>query len=293
MGSGYLTTQLPCKSTAINPATIMEDFISMIPPGFLPKQFMQDVKESETTRAEPQQLHDFLLLLAMFLNDFCNATAQFTYGVDDLLDGGKCSDERKKTLLTQKVQLTQANDYIQTFCNILHTGKLLHPKILLHVIQKYIPQGLMSETGDQTTDVVKVLDTLQDHLLDAIPETQKYTNARLSNLWTHFNKESGSLIEVEVVHGLWKSLYRTIHYAHSIGDTGTVQGDKAAECHVEDSDPSKDLQAQGDKHRKCENHIMEPLTTGNLSVRCDTATEDGPASVSPQEGVSTAGPFGR
>ena len=277
MGGRDLIPLLPSKSTTINPPTIMEDFISMIPPGFLPKQLVQDIKDGENVRIDPQQLHDFLLLLAMFLNDFCNATAQFTYGVDDLLDGGDCSDQEKNTLLHRKEQLTRVNDYIQTFCSIIHTKKLLNPKIILHVIQKYIPEGLMTATGDHTTDVARVLDTLQDHLLNAVPETQKHSNARLSDLWIQFNKESGSLIEEEVVHGLWKSLYRTIHYAHSIGGVEAVQEDKTGEGQslpieslmVDESPMQSDQAGQGQGHP----------TAAELSAQCDEATEDIPITV--------------
>ena len=146
----------------------------------------------------------------------------------------------------------------------------------------------MTATGDHTTDVAKVLDTLQDHLLNAIPETQKHNDARLSDLWAQFNKESGSLIEEEVVHGLWQSLYRTIHYAHSIGDAGAVQGDKAGKGQGRPTEPLTvgDLRVQRDEAGKGQGHPTEPLTTGDLSVRCDKATEGIPVSVSTKESVS-------
>ena len=199
---------------------MIEVLSTIIPSRLLPKQLVDDIKESETIVINQDQERGFLLLLVIFLNDFCHVCLQYMYGIDDRLVSGGQTAEGMALLHERRGQAECVNEYIQMFCSLLEQkeiSKIVKPCVLLHIMQKYIPCSLIEMEMGPQGNVPEVLDRLQDNLLCAIPELRaKSEGLRLSGLWLRFTEEAGNLIESDVVENLWVSLGRTITHSHTL-----------------------------------------------------------------------------
>jgi hypothetical protein len=184
-----------------------------------PKQLVDDIKESESIVVDPSGERTFLALLVLFLNDFCHVCLQYTCGIDDLLEQGQQSEEAKLLLKQRKGQAESVNSYIQLFCKFLQETEIVKPRVLLYIVQKYIPASLVEGAGIQNVGVV--LDQLQTSLLNAIPDLQGVqeqhgAELQLSDLWLRFTEESERMVEADKIEQLWMSLCHAVQTSHAV-----------------------------------------------------------------------------
>lgn len=190
-----------------------ESFANFIPRALLPPQLVADIEESEQASFAPNHDKEFLLLLVVFLNDFCHASLQYIYGIDDRLEQGGVSAADREALSQRRQLAENVNDYVQIFCKIIDEGRILQARTLLHIVRKYVPCSLVVGNAD---DVPCVLDCLQDSLMTTVPDIKKHaSDLRLSVLWLRFKEELGGLIETATMDDLWAKLCHAIQHAHA------------------------------------------------------------------------------